>query len=182
MTGIVEKGPTSLSLAPEDRQWDAAAAKKNIKAWASDDDGKIDFVKHGKAFFSGTGDKQGNYKLPFADVIDDRLCAVWHGVSAAYEAVKGARGGTDDIDEDAVLSQIKTYYKKFDKDSPEKDLPLENVTTKNADPETPPATDPPAEPSTDPTAPAADPQIDPATPDPANGGAVVQKKQAPVRR
>jgi HK97 family phage prohead protease len=130
---IVTKGSTSLPLAPEDRKWDAGAAIKNVKAWASNSDGDIDFKKYGQAFFAGSGDKQGDYKLPFADVIDGKLTAVWHGVSAAYAAVEGARGGVEGVDKDAALAQIKKYYKRFGKDVPEKAVDLEDVETKEVD-------------------------------------------------
>ncbi len=128
--------PTVIKLlgkAPADRAWDADAAIKRIKEWAKGDDDKIDFGKYRRAFFSGDGDKQGDYKLPFADVIDGELKAVWRGVAAAYEAVQGARGGVEGIDKDAVLAKIKKYYKLFDKPWPEddgKELPLDDVKTK----------------------------------------------------
>ena len=122
----------SLPLASEDRPWDADAAIKHVKEWASTDDG-INFNKYGRAFFWGSGDKQRNYKLPFADVIGEELKAVWHGVAAAYEAVQGARGGVENIDKDAVLAKIKRYYQAFGKPWPEDDgkaLPLESMKTK----------------------------------------------------
>lgn len=124
-----------LPLCPEDEKWDGGAAREAVKAWASDSDGNVDFAKYGKAFFAKTADgtKEGDYKLPFATIEGGKLCAVWNGVKAAYEAVKGARGGVEGIDEDAVLSKIKAYYKKFGKDMPEKAMDAEDLHTKDAD-------------------------------------------------
>ena len=90
---------TNLPLADEDQAWDAGEAIKNVKAWASDSDGNIDFKKYRKAFFfvdddndddDNGGENQGDYKLPFADFVDGDLKAVWAGVAAAMAALNGA--------------------------------------------------------------------------------------------
>ncbi len=123
---LVFKGAISsdLPLADEAVSWDSGEAIKRVKKWASDADGNIDFKKYRKAFFwvdPENADKQGGYKLPFADIIDGDLKAVWRGVAAAMGVLQGARGGVDipDGDKDAVLSQVKKYYKKFGKDVPD---------------------------------------------------------------
>ena len=114
---------TSLPTADPDVSWDAGEAIKAVKAMASDDDGNIDFDVYKKAFFYYTGDgtKQGDYHLPFADVIGGDLKAVWNGVAAAMAALNGARGGdpVEAADKEAVYKQIGVYYKKFDKEQPE---------------------------------------------------------------
>lgn len=113
---------TSLPTADLDVKWDSGEAIKRVKDWSSDDNG-VDFDKYQKAFFyvDGDGSKQGDYKLPFADVIDDKLTAIWAGVAAAMGAINGAQGGVDmsDDDKSAVYDQICVYYKKFDKEPPE---------------------------------------------------------------
>ena len=121
---------TTLPLADPDQKWDAGEAIKNVKAWASGDDG-IDFTKYRKAFFfvdddndgdDDGGKAQGDYKLPFADVIDGKLEAVWNGVAAAMGALNGAQGGVklgdEDDEKEALYKQIGVYYKKFDKEQP----------------------------------------------------------------
>jgi len=115
---------SNLPTAPEDTTWDSGEAIKAVKAWASDSDGNIDFAKYKKAFFymdDGGGDKQGDYHLPFADVISGELKAVWNGVAAAMAALNGARGSgiVPDGDKEAVYAQIGKYYDKFGKDQPE---------------------------------------------------------------
>lgn len=103
--------------------WDSSAAIKRVKDWSSDDNGDIDFAKYRKAFFwvGEDGEKQGDYKLPFADVVDDELVAIWRGVAAAMGALMGARGGVDipDDEKQAVYSAISKYYKKFGMEPPE---------------------------------------------------------------
>lgn len=115
---------STLPTADPDQDWDAGEAIKNVKAFASDDDGNIDFDTYEKAFFwvvAEADDKQGDYKLPFADVIDGKLTAVWNGVAAAMGALNGAQGGVKmpDADREPVYEQIGKYYKKFSKDQPE---------------------------------------------------------------
>lgn len=123
----VTKGAINSSIPINDDQglaWDSGAAIKNIKDWASDSDGNIDFTKYAKAFFwvdPASNDKQGGYKLPFADIFDGDLKAVWRGVSGAMAALMGSRGGVDipDNDRKPVYNAIVKYYDKFDKEPPE---------------------------------------------------------------
>lgn len=124
--GLVFKGAisTDLPTADEDTVWDSGAAVKAVKAWASDDQGNIDFKKYRKAFFwvdPANADKQGGYKLPFATIVDGKLVAVWAAVAAVMAVLNGARGGVDipDADKAAVYTQVKKYYAKFEKDVPD---------------------------------------------------------------
>lgn len=152
----------SLPLAPEDTAWDSAEALKRVKAWASDADGNITWTKYATAFFwfdsaapdpdhDGLPDRQLDYKLPFADVIDGKLTAVWKGVAAAYGALEGAQGGVDlpADDKATVMAAIKGYYDKFGKtmgeksfETPEtKDIATGDVRTKDVDETAPAASD-----------------------------------------
>jgi len=117
-----------LPTAPEDRTWDAAAARARVAKWASSDGSgdkdTIDWAKYRKAFFwydSSAPDNFGSYKLPFADVVDGKLMAVWRGVAASMAALLGARGGVDipEKDRKPVYNHIVKYYKKFDKEPPD---------------------------------------------------------------
>lgn len=115
---------SNLPIADPDTEWDAGEAIKALKSYASDDDGNIDFSKYEKGFFwvvEDADEKQGDYKLPFATVIDGKLMAVWNGVAAAMGALNGAQGGVKmpDADREPVYKQIGVYYKKFGKDQPE---------------------------------------------------------------
>ena len=119
--GVID---SSLPLAPDNTEWDSAEAKSSVKALATNKDGTLNWGIYKKAFFyvvDGGGDKQGDYSLPFATVIDGEIKAVWSGVAAAMGALNGAHGG-DPIpapDKEAVYHEICTYYKRFDKEPPE---------------------------------------------------------------
>jgi len=113
-----------LPIADEKLKWDSAAAKKRVKDWASDKDGNVDFKKYSKAFLyvvKGAEDNLTGYKLPFADIVNGSLKAIWRGVSAAMAALLGARGGVNipDADKKKIYNNLAKYYKKFDKEVPE---------------------------------------------------------------
>lgn len=125
---------SSLPLADKGASWDSGAAIAAVKKWASNDDGDIDFSKYKKAFMwveGGGGDKQGDYKLPFATVSDGKLVAVWNAVKAIMAVLNGGRGGVDipEADRKSVYTQVKKYYKKFDEDVP----PLKDLDTEDTD-------------------------------------------------
>lgn len=122
---VEEKGAISsnLPLADKDQTWDKGAAVKAVKDWASNDDGEIDFSKYKKAFMwvnSAAGDKQGDYKLPYATVVDGELKAVWNAVKTIYAVLEGSMGGVDipEADKASVMTQVKKYYKKFGEGTP----------------------------------------------------------------
>lgn len=113
-----------LPLGDREREWDASAAKQRIRAWAGGED--ISWSKYRKAFLwfdSDNPEVLGSYKLPFADIVNDRLTAIPRGIFAAAGAVSGARGGVNipSDDADRVKSHLNQYYSKmrkaFDDDS-----------------------------------------------------------------
>jgi len=120
-------GSRSLSIADEGHAWDVSGAKSRIAKWASDGSGdkdKVSWTKYKRAFGYYDPDKSeefGGYKLPFADVIDNSLKAVWKGCAAVVAALNGARGGVDipETDRKGVYNLMKVYYKKFDKPIPD---------------------------------------------------------------
>lgn len=107
-----------------ERPWDASAAEARVRKWAGGDKENMDWAKYRKAFFWYDPENAENfyaYKLPFADVINGELRAVWRGVRAAMAALLGARGGVDipASERRDVYDHIVRYYKKFDKEPPE---------------------------------------------------------------
>jgi hypothetical protein len=106
-----------------DGEWDASAARKRIFEWAGDE-----MSKAKRAFFWVEGDpnNKGSYKLPFADVRDNKLIAIKAALSAVQGALNGARGGIDglsDADKEAIMAKVNAYKKrageepKFDADA-----------------------------------------------------------------
>lgn len=111
-------GSTTLSLSDRKRSWDASAAKKRVASLAGGPDKEdISWSEYAKAFFwkdPDNSDNFGGYKLPFADVVDGKLVAIWGGVKAAAGAVQGARSELDVPDSDlgGIKSRIAKYYAK----------------------------------------------------------------------
>jgi len=106
-------------------EWDGDAAVARIRRWAGGPDkDKIDWGKYRKGFVWYDPEDKENYrayKLPFADVINGRLTAVWGGVARAMAALLGARGGVDipEKDRKPAYNFLASYYRKFDKEPPE---------------------------------------------------------------
>lgn len=91
-------GDAALPFADRDHRWDGSGAKRRLLQAATRDDGSVDAAKLARGFVYRDNDAdpatQAAYSLPFADIIDGQLRAVWNGVAAAAAAVQGARGGT----------------------------------------------------------------------------------------
>lgn len=115
-------GAEDLPLADRDRSWKASAAEKRVREWAEAEDKPN--KKYASAFMVCDGDasKFGNYKLPFADVVDGKLTAIPRGLFAIAAVLQGSRGGVDlsDDDRSAVKGRVEKYYdrmaKEFDDD------------------------------------------------------------------
>ncbi len=120
-----EKGSSTLGQFPAGKSWDADTAKSRMRKLAGGPDKEdISFSKYGEgfAFIDKTNeDNFAGYKLPFADVDEDNLKAVWRGVATAMAALLGARGGVDipTADRRKVYNFLVGYYKKFEKEPPE---------------------------------------------------------------
>jgi len=117
-------GNKNLKTFPEDKKWDAAGAKRRIRKWAGGEKEDIDWTLYQQAFaYVDENDAKNftSYKLPFADVEDGELKAVWKGIVAAQGALLGARGGVDipEKERKEVHRLLGTYYKKFEKEQPE---------------------------------------------------------------
>ena len=115
-----------LPLADKSVDWDGSKARQNVKQWASDESGEVDWQKYRKAFLWYDSDKpdvEGSYKLPIANVFDGTLKAVPKGVYAAAGAVQGSRGGVDipQEDKEKVKKHLDKYYAKLKKDPPWKE-------------------------------------------------------------
>ena len=100
--------------------WDASAAKARVAKWASSDGSgdkdKVSWSKYGRAFFVGSGEDFGDYHLPFADVFDGELKAVWKGVTAAANAASGGRGASGYGDAKGAIEKYYAAFRKLFKD------------------------------------------------------------------
>ena len=115
-------GKSDLPLADREREWDGDAAKQHVFDWAGwDDDPKPGKAR--QAFFAydnENSEEKGAYKLPFADIIADKLTAVPRGIFAVAQVLEGARGGVDLPK--AVIADIRKrvekYYKQMGDEAP----------------------------------------------------------------
>ena len=110
-----------LPLADRDREWDGAAAEKRARRFTGAEDGPNARYRDAHVWYDA--DKKENftaYKLLIADVVDDHLVVVPHGLMAAGNVMQGSRGGVDlpAGDVDRVKSHLAKYYAKLGEDAP----------------------------------------------------------------
>ena len=110
-----------LPLADRDREWDGAAAEKRVRRFTGAEDEPNESYRDAHVWYDA--DKKDNftaYKLLVADVVDDRLVVVPHGLMAAGNVMQGSRGGVDlpSKDIDRVKSHLAKYYAKLGEDAP----------------------------------------------------------------
>lgn len=108
---------TDLPFAPRDTEWDGAAAKKALAAWATTD-GEVDEDKLARAYVWRTDGPPSDWKLPVARVSDGNLELVWGAVTAAAAALQGARSPIDlpAADVDKAKAAVSKLYAKAAKD------------------------------------------------------------------
>lgn len=126
-------GDTDLPWAPRDREWDGGAARQAVAAWASSDGSgdkdTIDWSRYGRAFLyrddsdnSGTEDRDfGDFKYPFATVIDGELTAVYRALGSAASYLARPNNGIPQNDLPRVRGRLGQLYQRardaFDDDS-----------------------------------------------------------------
>lgn len=102
-----------------DRTWDGDAARSRVLAWATDDNDQVDPDKLAAAFLYRDDEADpatvSAYKLPFADVINDRLEIVAAGVYTIASVLQGGMGGVDlpDDDREAIRGRVETLYARI---------------------------------------------------------------------
>lgn len=110
-----------LPLADMDRDWNSDAAIGRVRAFTDSQDEPS--AKYKNAFFYydfEDGNNFASYKLPFVDIIDDKMVAVPGGIFSAAAALQGARGGVDIPDQaiPGVIRHVERYYTKMGIESP----------------------------------------------------------------
>ena len=105
----------NLPLAPRDHAWDASAADKRVRTYAGAEEKPTEKYCHAFFYCEGDGSEYGDYKLPYADVVDGKLMAVPKAIFAVAGALDGARGGLDipEADKDHIKAQVNKYYAKM---------------------------------------------------------------------
>jgi len=121
LISFVASGATDWPLSDRGASWDAGAAETRLRKWASHDGSgtkeKMNWPKYGRAHFWHESTKAlnfGSYKLPFCDIVNGKVVAIWPGVTACAAVMQGSRGGVQipDADRGGVKSRIEKYYTK----------------------------------------------------------------------
>lgn len=117
-------GNSNLELSDINKDWDAKGVVDRIKLWAIGENNETDWNKYKQAFaYRNEEDEKSfsSYKLPFADVEDGKLKAVWAGISKAQATLLAGESDLD-ISEDEkrkAHSFLGIYFRKFSKEHPE---------------------------------------------------------------
>ena len=96
----------------DDETWDADEAVRQIRNWAEDDDGNIDFGKYKRAFIIYDRDNSDNltaYRFPFCKVVDGRLKASRAALITAKRMALGARTGRRHPLADRIVAFVNGY-------------------------------------------------------------------------
>jgi HK97 family phage prohead protease len=110
-----------LPLADRSVPWDAGHAIARVKSFTgSEEEPSPDFKKAFLWYDVNTADQFGSYKLPIADVIDNRLMVVPRAIFAAAAALRGARSGLNlpSTEKQRIISNVERYYEKLGLESP----------------------------------------------------------------
>ena len=111
----------------ESGAWDADAATRRARAWASSDGSgdwdKVDRRKYAIFFLGvrGDGESPSDYVLPHHDVQAGKIVTPWRGVVAAAAALQGARGGVSGFSDEEIAAMkrhLAAHYKEFGRVAP----------------------------------------------------------------
>jgi uncharacterized protein len=117
-------------IADRDLKWDAGAAHKRILDWCSDKDGNVNWKQYASVHFwcdtsapdpdeDGLPDRQGDYKLPFCDVVDGEVKALPRAIFKVAAVLDSKGVGGVDIpheDEKPIRDAVDTYYELMKKE------------------------------------------------------------------
>lgn len=100
-----------VPIADRSRPWNAAAARRRLRRWATDGD-MIDFGKYrrGFVFVRANGDRLGDYVGPHHDIIGGRFMMVPRGVFALAQRIQQGNIGIPDSDMPAVRRHVEREY------------------------------------------------------------------------
>jgi HK97 family phage prohead protease len=85
-------------VAEGDPAWDSVKARANLRNWASDASGNLDFAKYRQGFLWYNEDNYKaleSYRIPVCDIVEGELRVIPRAVAAAADALRKAHGGGD---------------------------------------------------------------------------------------
>lgn len=109
-------GKTNLPFAPKDTKWDSAMAVKHMKILSGSlESPSPSYKNYFMVYDAEKPDDFGSYKLPFVDVIGEKVVIVPQAIYAIAAALQGSRGGIDlsDDDRSKVEAGVNKLYKKM---------------------------------------------------------------------
>lgn len=111
----------NLPLADRKRQWDSVKAIGRIRAFTNSEDKPSNRYKRAFLWYDKENANDfGSYKLPIADIVNDRMVVVPRAMFAAAALMHGAKGDTPipEPEKACILKNIERYYEKMDLESP----------------------------------------------------------------
>lgn len=137
---VVEKGAsgkTDWPLADRKRPWDNGEAHNRIKEWAGGDDPDWSKVKSVHFWYGDDGNKWGDFKLLFCDVVDGAIKAIPRGIFACVGGHGLAVADIPEADVPAIKKKIEAYYKRMadEFDDPDIKVPWDDEKAMETEPE-----------------------------------------------
>jgi HK97 family phage prohead protease len=111
----------NLPLCDREHPWKKRTAELRVRKFTKSVDAPTQAYKKAFMYYdSERADDFTAYKLPFADVVNGKLCAVPRALFAIAAALDGARGGVDipKSDKKRIKGIVESYYRKMDMESP----------------------------------------------------------------
>ena len=103
-------------LDDRDRQWDSSEAIARIRNFTNSKDKPSARYKRAFLYYDPEDEENfGGYKLPIADIVDNKLVAIPRALFAVAGVLAGARGGVDipTEDKDKIKNKINQYYERM---------------------------------------------------------------------
>lgn len=99
------------AFAPLDTKWDADNAQARVKRWAEADEGANAAYRSAFAWYdTSNAGEFGAYRLPIADIVDNKIAIVPGAVFAAAASVEQGTSGVPDNDLRRVKQLLARYY------------------------------------------------------------------------
>ena len=103
-------------IAARDAKWDAEAAEAAVRLLTGAEERPN--AAYAACFFwhdTAASELFGSYRLPYCDVVDDRITAVPHAIFAVAGILDGARGGTTipKADQEKIKAVVTQWYARM---------------------------------------------------------------------
>ena len=113
---VIEKS-TPRNMLPvlndRDREWDSDSAIQRIRDFTNSKDKPSSRYRNAFLYFDPEDDDNfRGYKLPIADIVNNRMVAIPRAIFAVAGVLRGARGGVNipERDKQTVTTKINRYY------------------------------------------------------------------------